>query len=323
MAWAQVEVRHKESIHMQKQGLYSNYIDYKTKNKGNKLNLKNTSKAKTGGKKTLEDVRQAILPDEGNFVLPSSQQPGPLVGFGQNIIEKGQLQLFVFADAYIGPQRQIVDGIPSILYQPTDKLSIFLNAPYALDYRFENEKSSGIEDVFSQFEYAFFDNPTKEYNEQATVVAAFYFPSGSVQKFPATGYGAMSYFLGVTYNRTYVDWLFLTSYGVLCPTRKGDIKYGNIYLYQFGIGKNICSIKSKLIFDWLIEVDGSYYEKDNFQHEIQQNTGGNYIFITPSLFLSTKNLVFQFGIGFPLAQKLYGNQKKYEYSLVGDLAWTF
>jgi hypothetical protein len=30
----------------------------------------------------------------GNFALPTSQQPAPLIAFGQNILDKGELLLF-------------------------------------------------------------------------------------------------------------------------------------------------------------------------------------------------------------------------------------
>ncbi len=67
----------------------------------------------------------------GNFILSDSQQPGPFISFGENIIEKHQTQLFFFADDFSGKNKYIVDLIPSILYGISDKFSVFFALPVA------------------------------------------------------------------------------------------------------------------------------------------------------------------------------------------------
>lgn len=73
-------------------------------------------------------------PKIGNFALPLSQQPGPLVSFGENIIAKNETQFFLFADDFAGVDKHFVDVMPGILYGITDDLSIFINAPMAAGY---------------------------------------------------------------------------------------------------------------------------------------------------------------------------------------------
>ena len=93
----------------------------------------------------------------GNFSLPTSQQPGPLVCFGENIIDKGQIQLFLFGDAFIGKNSYLTDAIPSILYGIRDDLSLFFNVPFSPRNKDKGYHSSGIEDIFVQLEYAFYN----------------------------------------------------------------------------------------------------------------------------------------------------------------------
>src|SRR5688500_12596466 len=55
-------------------------------------------------------------PKIGNFALPPSQQPSGLFAFGGNIVDKGEVQLYFFADKFVGRDRLITDFIPSVLY---------------------------------------------------------------------------------------------------------------------------------------------------------------------------------------------------------------
>lgn len=107
-----------------------------------------------------EERNEEKPPAIGNFALSVSQQPGPLVSFGENILSAKETQLSLFADDYIGVDKHFVDLIPSVLYGITDSLSIYLNVPYALSYQLGQQKSSGIEDAFAQLEYAFYNKST-------------------------------------------------------------------------------------------------------------------------------------------------------------------
>lgn len=173
------------------------------------------------------EARVDVPPNWGNLALPPSQQPGPLVSFGENILNKNETQLFLFADEFGGVHKHFIDLIPSILYGLTDDLSIFINLPYATSYRVGPYKSSGFEDAFVQLEYIFYNSSTKSYLDEATIVGNVSIPTGSTQKNPPTGFGSPSYFLGFTFNRTYIDWFIFGSPGALFTTAKNGSKFGN------------------------------------------------------------------------------------------------
>lgn len=259
----------------------------------------------------------------GNFALPSSQQPGPLVSLGQNILDANVTQAYLLVDNLSGPNQHFIDIIPSLLFGITNQFSIFLNIPFAANYKQNNMHSSGLEDVFLQFEYAYHTNNTSRFSEQATILANITFPTGSIQKQPPTGICAMSFLLGTTYSRTYCDWYGFISPGAILTTSKNETKCGNKYFYQFGIGRNLYFKPSSWILSGLIEIDGQYTEKDKIQGEIDNNSGGNVIMITPSLWFSTNKLIVQLGIGFPFIQQLFGEQNKNHYLLVASLGYTF
>ncbi len=267
-----------------------------------------------------EAKEEAAPPDIGNFALPASQQLGPLVSFGQNILLQNQVQLFLFADDYAGVNKHSIDLIPSVLYGITDNLSLFLNMPYAASYEQGSNKSTGFEDAFVQLEYAFYNGSTSCFADQATVVANVTVPTGSIQKNPSTGVGSPSFFLGTTFSRTFVDWYYFVSPGATFTTAKTGTKFGNSYLYQGGFGRNIANINGWLLA-WMLEGDGTYTQKDRVQGSLDPNSGGNVIYLTPSFWASTKKLLFQLGAGWAVAQRLNGSQPQNTYLLAANLGW--
>ncbi len=271
---------------------------------------------------TCEASDNVEPPKIGNFALPYSQQPGPLIAFGENIIPKNETQLYLFADDYAGVNKYFIDVIPSVVYGLTDTFSVFINVPYAARYNTDKQSSSALEDAFIQFEYAFYYGSTSTYYEEATVVTAISFPTGSIRKNPTTGFGSPSFFLGMTFNRTYADWLFFGSPGATVATSLNGTKFGNEYLYQIGFGRNIADVNG-WIFAWLIEGDGIYTGRNRINGEIDPDSGGNVFYITPSFWASTKKLIFQLGAGYPVTQHFNGNQTRSSYLLALDIGWSF
>lgn len=261
-------------------------------------------------------------PKIGNFALPTSQQPAALFGFGGNVIDKGEVQIYFFADEFVGENKFVVDLIPSVLFGITDDCSIYFNFPFTPAFKDDGHWSSGLEDFFIQLEYAFYNKKTSTYFDQATVVANVTFPTGSIHKQPQTGFGSPSFFLGATYYHMYVDWFVFTNQGALLTTSDHRTKFGDQFLYQFGFGRNIPS-PCGWIYAWMVEIDGQYSQKNRIDGCIDPNSGGNVIYVTPSLWVSSKEVIVQFGVSFPVNQNLFGHQNRFDYALNFNFAWSF
>jgi hypothetical protein len=296
-------------------------------------------------KKDKDEVESVKI---GNLALASSQQPGPLFSFGQNIIDKQQKQVYLLGEDFGGRKRYSIDVVPSFLYGISEDFSVFFNAPYAPKFRDRENHSSGWEDLFVQLEYAYYSKTRKYYGHQATIVASANFPTGSIKKTPPTGFGSPSFFIGTTFSHLAIDWYFFTSLGATLtaramgaiapiaeettqpsqpstpkPTRPHFVsKIGNQYLYQFGFGRNIPSPKD-WIYLWMVEIDGEFDMRNKINSLVDRNSGGNTIFVTPSIWISSTHLILQAGIGFPILQNLYGNQVRFKYLLGLNLGWTF
>lgn len=258
----------------------------------------------------------------GNLSLKTSQQPAPLVGLGEHVIDKGEAQFLLFADASIGRSNYKTDVIPSVVYGITDRFSVSFNVPFAPKNKNGDHTSSGIEDIFLQLEYAFYSKNHKCSADQATIVGSVAFPTGSIKKNPQTGFGSTSFLLGLTYNHTAFDWFYFGSPGFLFTTKHDGQKFGNQFLYQLGIGRNICTPPG-WIYAWMVEFTGLYSWKGIIGNNTNHDSGGNVIFVTPSLWISSERLIIQFGVGFPIVQHLFGVQSKQRLSLDFNFGWTF
>lgn len=260
--------------------------------------------------------------DLGNLSLPTSQQPGPLLAFGENILDQNQVQLFLFANAFLGNHSSSTDISPGVVWGVANDLTLFVNVPFSPSDKDRHHHSSGLEDFFAQLEYVFYNGQQPDATNQATVVANVTFPTGSSSKNPPLGFGSTSFFLGTTFNHTEIDWLFFVSPGAQLTTSKHGTKFGDQIVYQFGFGRNIPS-PSGWIFAWIVEFDGLFAWKNKIKGHTDPNSGGNVIYITPSIWISSMNLIIQFGAGYPVVQHLFGHQSKQYLSLNFNFGVTF
>ena len=278
-------------------------------------------------------------PNMGNFSLPTSQEPAPFFSFGQNIVDKKQI-IVSYEPSYLYSQNQrILEGDPSILYGITDSASILFTLPIALRYEYDKKVLSGIGDLAVDLEYAYYNHDTSKYSDQATIIYSSSFPvstldkiskkfdisnrvSGFSRKNAATSFNAMTYFLGASYSRTTVNWYGFIAPGVLLIGEQHSIQQGAQYYYNGGIGHNIRSKEKKYIFLGLIELNGQYSEKTRIGSQSAPNTGGNIIYVTPSLWFSTPKLIVQVGISLPISQHWNGNQSNISYYTGTMITWT-
>ena len=94
-------------------------------------------------------------PNAGLFSLPTSQTPGAFFSFGQNIVDKHQLQISLNPNYTKTDNQRFLLMTPAVLYGLSDSASLYITVPYALEYRSGDQHASGIADSNIQFEYAF------------------------------------------------------------------------------------------------------------------------------------------------------------------------
>ena len=252
----------------------------------------------------------------GNFSVPFISQIAPLVGFGQLLIGKNGF-LPQLTGAYIQGHDSSSNVVaPNVVYGIRNDLSVFFSAPLTAYSRSGASHSSGMGDLLLQLEYGLYNRSHSDYALQATLVANVQFPTGSSSKTPPTGNGSFSYFTGATFAFTSFNWYAFASSGANLTTSHHHTRFGNSYLYQWGFARYIKQLSPKgWIFDLMIEFDGTFSQKDRVHGRANPNSGGNVIFATPSIWLSSKRWIIQWGMGFPFVQNLNGHQDKIRYSI--------
>ncbi len=258
----------------------------------------------------------------GNLAFAESQQPGPLVSIGQNVLNKLQAQAALMPVEFKGHDQYSVALFSNLFYGFTDELTFLVSVPTAVPFAQDDHRSYGVSDVILQLEYAFYTKYYTTYYDQATFIASMTLPTGSATKNPPTGTGANSFFLGGTLSRMGIDWFYFISGGGIMNASSHGQKHGDQALYQCGIGRRILNTEEWLL-DWMVEFDGYYACRDRDHGVSDPNSGGNVIYITPSLWLSSTHVIYQIGIGFPVQQTLFGHQNKNHCLIIGNFAWTF
>jgi hypothetical protein len=256
----------------------------------------------------------------GNFSVPLVTQISPLISFGQLLIGKNAL-LPQFSGEYTKIENGYLDNIePNIIYGILDDLSILLEVPFTPKSQNNGSHSAGFEDLLLQLEYGLYSKTRTDYTLQATLVGNIQAPTGSNRKIPLTGNGSFTYFLGTTFAYLSANWYAFASPGVNLTTSRHHTKIGNSYLYQWGVARYIKQLSPpNWIFDIMLEFDGTYAEKNIVNGSAYLNSGGNTLVMTPSVWLSSKYIILQWGMGFPIVQSLNGNQSKTNYSISYNL----
>lgn len=250
----------------------------------------------------------------GNFSVPIVTQIAPLISFGQLLIDKEALLPQLSGFFAQGDDSYSNTVMPNIIYGIRDDFAIFFDIPINPKSRSGASHSSGIEDIFLQMEYGFYNKTSVDSSLTATIVGNVQFPTGSSKKNPRLGNGWFTYFLGTTLSYLSQNWYAFVSPGVDLPMAHHGIRFGNSYLYQWGFARYIKLLSPPgWIFDVMVEFDGAYVEKETRHGVKNPNSGGNTIIVTPSIWLSSKRYIIQFGIGFPVIQDLHGEQDRIDY----------
>lgn len=76
------------------------------------------------------------------------------------------------------------------------------------------------------------------------------------------------------------------------------------------------------MFIALMELDGQYDGRDRIGAHRVASSGGNIVYLTPSLWYSTSQWIFQVGVSLPVIQTWHDEKKKTYYYTAASIAWT-
>lgn len=232
----------------------------------------------------------------------------PLFSFGQNIIRKKALWTVpYFYYTKSSNDTSLFQFSPQILYGITDWVSIFITT-FVDKLKRPGQKVVGTEDLLTQFEWALYQNGTKDHYSLISLVTGLYFPIANKN----LDRRKLHAFLGSTQSFLTSDWYLFTSQGYFHPVTRKETRFGQQLFFQFGLGRTLYNTKN-LFIALLGELDGEAISKNKVNKIDDVNTGGTAIFAGPVLQISNQFLIFQIGIQAPIHQRLNGTQPKVRY----------
>lgn len=256
----------------------------------------------------------------GNLALPTSQQPGPLFSFGQNIVDEQDVLVYEYVNYINAQNRKITQSVTSLLYGLSEHASLFISIPVMTGSVY-TKHVRGMQDIIVQGEYAWYTYSSEQREFMATLVANISFPTAKNNAILPLGLGSIGFFAGITASYTGATWYAFTSYGVGLPTKGEGITVSKQFLYQMGIGYNIDSQASDYIALLMLEMDGIYNEKDKMH--LVHHRSGNSFFIIPSLWFSTERFTAQFGYAGLITPQDDSAGNKEHYRLLAYVGWKF
>lgn len=248
----------------------------------------------------------------GNLLLPVSQRPAPLFGFGQLIVEENDLLLYLesrYKTARNPKSKSMARISPQILYGISDMQVLYLVFPQYIFNKKYKDVSHGPSDIIFQVESVLHWNYQYRYLNYSTFVFNITLPTGSAIKKPPTGLGAPSFFFGITMAHLSVDWYIYNSYAIDVPTDSIISKDGKTFYYQAGLGRNL-KYSKKWIYCLTFELTGYYSQKNKINSVKDNNSGGNIVYLGPNCWIANKRIAIQPGFQFVITQQLFGKQIK-------------
>ncbi len=260
----------------------------------------------------------------GNFALPNSQQPSSLYGFGQYILDTGDLLGACASSFEIGQANNNSSTvIPYILYGIRNDMVVLVSLPFSPQLNEGCNTSSGLLDAEIEIEYLLYAYRTERASWEVSIEGSLTLPFGSASKTPPTGFGSPAFFAGVIARYIAVDWYGFVSAGGIFTTAHNKNRAGTEFPFQAGIGRNVGYESEKWICTLMVEMNGLYTQQDIACGVQNPNTGGTMIALGPTLWFSTQRFIFQMGILPVIYQHYKGKQAKNNLLVDLNFEWKF
>jgi hypothetical protein len=266
-------------------------------------------------------------PSRGNFA--HRMAPGTTFGFGQNILEANHVYWYPYFQQQAGMATNQIEIVPAILYMFSDSLSLYMGLPLLLQQKNNDCSQRGVENLFVQGEYVFIDYTARDVEYMGTLVANVSLPTthlsthcSCLQTTTLTATAPTSFFIGVTASRLSEKWYLYGSAGTTLSTTKDHTTLGAIVYYQWGVGRNLGN-PGGITTLGSIEFNGIYSRPDMMCDTKDKNSGGNIIYIGPTLCLTGDHWFLSGGIQAATVQQLNGIQNKTHYRTLLQLIFQF
>lgn len=270
-------------------------------------------------------------PPTGNFSLRKSQRPGAFYSAGSKILEPGQIQFATRPDLFKSTEAEAITSPSTLLFGTSKHTSVFIGLPMTL-YAMHKTPDGGTAHVSGpgnmnvQGEYEVLHHTSSTDIQEAGLLFSIAAPTGKKEVTPHF----TSYFLGGTYTHTWFDWIAFAQSGYDIFEGPLLIRPGNIFGFNTGIGRNLIPEAEKYNLLAFIEVSVYTAEASPLQRLLAHAgtplgevlSDGKILYISPSLWYSNKDWIFQLVPSVPIYQHWGYTSAKQKYGLAFSMTYT-
>ena len=235
----------------------------------------------------------------------------PIFSLGPETIYKGGIGIESEVEYEKGGSDRETAIHYEIIYGVTEDLSLTIEVPHIIEKKEGGEISDGLGEVALRGKYQLFRKDTLGAQDKAALIYGLKFPTGDEDKDPSLGSGSWDHLFGLSIGHESTTLYGFATGRYVLKTESGGKEKGDQVLIDvaFGFRPWLRSYKS---WDLVLLLENSYIclEKDEVNGIKQANSGGEEIFIGPTLLWSIRNIMIKGGIQFPVWQDLNGNQKR-------------
>ena len=210
------------------------------------------------------------------------------------------------------------------IYGLTENLALTAVVPHVLEKRNGANITDGLGEVALRVKYQFFKRDALGVQDKATLIYGMKFPTGSEDRQPPLGSGAVDHLFGLTFGHESTTWYgFATGRYILRP-EAGTREKGDRVLIDVAGGFRPWLRPYK---SWdlvvLLETSYEYAGRDQRDGTPLANTGGHRLLSGPTALWSIRNVMVKGGVQLPLWHHLNGNQEETEWRGVLAVEYHF
>lgn len=246
----------------------------------------------------------------------------PIFGVGPHVLFKGGIEIapeLNFAEA--GDSSETETGL-HLTYGITGDWAAGIELPY-LDKDDDSMRNGGRGDIKLFTKYRFWRNDTLGAQESAAVLLQVKLDTADDDANPALGTGTIDTILGLTYGFEGRKWYRWASIRYrLNGTNDVGLQRGEKILFDLAGGirfKPTGYLEADTV--WLLELNGEYGDRADFNGSGVANTGGTEVFLSPGIFWTKRNFAIKAGVQIPIISNLNGVQVESDVRASLTLEW--
>ncbi len=256
-------------------------------------------------------IRGLVITGAALVMAISAMAHEPVFSLGPETIYQGGVGVETGFEFDQGEEEQATVLHSEILYGLTKNVTVTLSVPQILDSRIGGVSESGLGDISLRGKYNFFKKDSLGASHKMTGILGVKLSTGNENNVPALGSGTTDILTGFSYGYESRTWYHFLTLRYLARTKDQSRKPGDRFFYTLAFGYRPWQ-REYLEWDFvgLLEMDGEFDYRNEFQGQSLPNSGGNTIWLGPTGLFSYRNIMIKGGVQFPVFQDFRGNQPK-------------